>query len=452
MMKPQEINRLTQRLAEFLDAELLEEAAAEVCGLHPSDAAEAAAGLEPEAMAELFMVMDPEYASLVMIELRESARDALVEEIPLARLSAIIDEMDSDDAADIVADLDKDDARAVLANIDDEDSAEVERLLRYDPETAGGIMQLELVRGFKTDTVDQAIESIRAKKDEVQDIQFVFVTDRQGRLTGQVSLPALVLAKKSDRLGDIATPVELVIDQLEDQEHVALKFSKYNAIAAPVVDASGRLLGRITVDDVMEVFQEEASEDFFRLAGSHEDEELYSGQVFRTTRLRLPWLFVNLMGGLVSGYLIYLFKVTIKDVLILLTFIPPIMSLGGSVGMQSSTIVVRSMALGRITRAQIVPMLLQEVRVALLLGICCGALAGLIAVLWQAHPMLGVVVGISILTAITIAALMGTLLPTIFRALKVDPALASGPFVTMLNDIVGISVYMGVATAFIKML
>lgn len=442
---------LARNLPQLLQPEREEELIKLLASVHPADLAEVLALLDADGQLRVLGLLDSEAASEVLLELSDPTREQLFERLPVERLSELVAEMDSDDAADIVADLSEEDKAAVLESIEPEDSAEVRQLLLYDEETAGGIMQLELVSAGLQDTVAATVENIRRKRDEVEDLNYVFVVDGQNRLAGQVSLRMLLLSQPEQTMAGLMTDCELVIGVHEDQEAVARKFLKYDLRSAPVVDDNGRLLGRITVDDVFDVVNEEVDEDFYRLAGTSE-EEIYSDKVFRISRLRLPWLIANLSGGLVTGYLVWVFKVALHDVLALVTFIPAIMALGGSVGIQSSTIVVRGMALGRIGPAQVGQVLFKEFRIAMILGVTCGLGGALVARLWHGSSFLGLVVGLSMMSAITMSSLLGTVTPALFRRFNIDPALASGPFVTMCNDIVGILLYMGIATAFLKLL
>jgi magnesium transporter len=250
---------------------------------------------------------------------------------------------------------------------------------------------------------------------------------------------------------DISEECELVVDVHEDQEQVAQNFQKYDLRSAPVVDEAGRLIGRITVDDVFDVIFEEVDEDFMRMAGTSE-EEIYSDKISNAVRLRLPWLFVNLLGGLVSGYLMWIFRVALQDVLALITFIPVTMALGGSVGMQSSTIVVRGLAIGRVVPGQVLRVMFKELRVGLVMGLVIGLGGALLARFWHHRMDIGLIVGLAMLSAITLSSLLGAMVPLLFRRLGVDPALASGPFVTTCNDMIGVLNYMGIATLMLRLL
>ncbi len=442
---------LARNLTGFLENNREEELQRLLDNLHPADVAEILEPLDSDTLTRVFSLLNPEIASETLLELSDSSRDQIIAHMPVDRISEMVAEMDSDDATDIVADLSEEHAAAVLESIEPRDSDEVRQLLLYEEDTAGGIMQIELVSAREDEKVADAIEHIRASKEDVEDLNYVFVVDEQNVLRGQVSLRALVLASPDQILHDLMTPSELVVGIYEDQEEVAQKFSKYDVRSAPVVDEQNQLLGRITVDDVFDVFHEEVDEDFYRMVGTSE-EELESDRILKISRLRLPWLLANLTGGLVTGYLVWMFKVALQDVLALVTFIPAIMALGGSVGIQSSTIVVRGIALGRIGPRQAGQVLLREFKVALIMGVVCGLGGALVAKLWHGRTELGLIVGLSMFSAITLSAVLGAFAPTIFRRLNIDPALASGPFVTMCNDILGILIYMGIATVFLKTL
>ena len=444
-----EKNHLTQRVRELMEAGQLEAVAELATQVHPADLADALKDLEPEQTASLLKMLEPKLASEIFMALPEGLRAALLEMLPAQQLARIVDELPSDEATDIVSDLAPAKAEDVLERIDAQDTAEVRALLKYKEDTAGGIMQLELVAARLGQSVAEVVETIRRHKEEVGDIYNVFVVDGSGRLKGVLPLAKLVLAEPDQRVEEIMEPCPLVVKADEDQEEVARKFQRYDVVSAAVVDDEGRLLGRITIDDVMEVMEEEVQEDFMRLAGSSSKElVVYEGKVLKVSMIRLPWLLTNLFGGLITGWLLWKFKVTLADALFLVTFIPVITAMGGNAGLQSSTTTVRGFALGIITFRNIWKRLAREVGVGLVMGCVCGTVVGIVAILWHRNPMLGVVVSLAMAGAITMATLMGTLAPAFFKRLGVDPAISSGPFVTTANDITGILIYFTIATVF----
>ena len=422
--------------------------------LHPADIAEIINHLsKDEQKKRLFFLLDVEVASEVIVELSGSIRMKILKELAHDRLADIVEDLPSDEAADIIGDLPREKANKVLENIPFQESVKVKRLLGYPEETAGGLMQTEVLVFPATMTVEEAIKQIKKTASLSEgDYHTVFVVNEKRQPVGLISLHKLISADHSQMLSQIMEKPPVLINVDEDREEIAKKFQKYDWVSAPVVDHSGVLLGRITIDDIMDVIEEETSEDFYRLAGTNVEEIVYGDNVIRIAQIRLPWLLTNLFGGLLTGYLMWLFKVTLSHVLVLVTFIPVITGMGGNVGLQSSTISVRGWATGKINLHSFKHHLFKEVKVALLMASICGFTVGLAAYLWHGYRFLGLVVGLSMFCAMNIAVLMGTLMPAILRWLGVDPAVASGPFVTTANDITGILVYMAVATVFLKYL
>ncbi len=416
--------------------------------MHPAEISHVLEMLPDDSKVLLFNALNAKTAAEVIVELSEDSRQQVLDFLQTEKLTEIVDDLPSDEATDIIADLPAEQASEVLRNIDAEDSAEVRTLLQYDEDTAGGIMQMEMVQARTDWTVSQVIDHIRLKGDEVENLVNIFVVDNQQRLAGVLPLAKLVTARPDAKAGEIMEPCDLVIRVDEDQEDVAHRFRRYDAISAPVVDEQGRLLGRITGDDVMKVLEEETSEDFLRMAGSSGDDIIYSGRILRVTGMRLPWLLTNLFGGMVTGWLLWLFRVRLTDAIFLISFIPVIMSMSGNVGIQSSTIMVRGFAVGRVSFANLWSIVYRELRVALVMGLACGTVAGSVAYLWHGNATLGPVVGLSMLVAILAASLIGTLAPAAFKKIKVDPAVSAGPFVTTFNDIMAITIYFTIATIF----
>ncbi|RQW90944.1 MAG: magnesium transporter, partial [Geobacter sp.] len=373
-------------------------------------------------------------------------------DMPQDKLTRIVDDMESDDATDLIAELPQEQAQHILGHIDKEDSEEVRELLKYDKETAGGIMQLELVAVGQGSTVQDAIEHIRSSAGEVEDLHHVFIVDDGEKLVGILPLRKLILASPASTVGSIMDPATIRVTPDVDQEKVADIFRKYDIVSLPVVEHDGTLLGRIMVDDVVDVIEKENSEDIMMMAGIPEEDLVYGSHILAISRVRLPWLITNLFGGLLTGYLMWLFRVALHEVLALVTFIPVITAMGGNIGIQSSSIMIRGFAIGRVDFTNLKRFLYKEIRIGLLMGVACGLVAGCAATLWHKDPVLGPIVALAMIIAITTAACMGTLVPAFFKKLKIDPAIAAGPFVTTANDIVGIIIYLGIATLFLKFL
>jgi len=409
--------------------------------LHPTDIATLIDDLSEENKRRIvFSLLDIEMASEVIVELSEDARKAY-----------IVEDLPSDEAADIIAELPKERAQRILARISPEDSEEVKNLLKYHEETAGGLMQTEVVALPADITVEQAIQKLRQIVEETEEeFHNVFIVDHEHKLVGIVSVNRLILARPDQLLSQIMDPPETVIYVDEDQEEVAKKFQKYDLVTAPVVNREGILLGRITIDDIVDVIEEEVSEDLFRMAGIEEAEEVvYTDRIFKIAQMRLPWIIVNILGEFVTGYLLWLFKHTLADAIILVSFIPVINSTAGNAGLQSSSIAVRGWATGRINFFNFKQQFLKEIKVALIMAIICGTVGGTAAYIWHGHKALGLIIGVSMFFTINIAVFWGTIFPALLRKIGLDPAVAAGPFVATLNDIMGVLVYMSIATFFL---
>ncbi len=417
---------------------------------HPADIAEVIKYLTDSEKKQVFgLISDPEKAADVLSELDISDSLRLLEGMTEEQISTILNEMSSDDAAELISNLPEEISSRVLQLMEHEDQKDVEDLLQYEEKTAGRIMTTEFFALHEDTTADEAMKAIR-ENSEAEMVFYIYVVDERNHLVGVVSLRQLVVVSPQTKLKDIMTTDVISVSTDTDQEEVARIVERYNFLAIPVVDEKNHLMGIITVDDVIDVLREEATEDIMKMVGTKEEEFVYHDKVTRVARLRLPWLITNLFGGLVTGYLLWLFKVTIKDMLALITFVPVITGMGGNVGVQSSSIMVRGFATGKVNLGRVKQFLLREIMIGLLMGTICGIVVGLVGYIWHHSFVLGLVVGIAMMAAMTVAATMGTLVPTFFRKIHVDPAIASGPFVTTSNDIVGILIYLGTATLILK--
>ncbi|MDR2199162.1 MAG: magnesium transporter [Deltaproteobacteria bacterium] len=414
--------------------------------LHPADMADVLEPLELDEIIKVVSLMDDQTGADVLVELNSQARDLVVQGLPVERLTGMVSEMESDDAADLVGDLALDTRDEVLSHIDSEDSEEVRRLLLYDGETAGGLMQLELVRVLENDTVPGAVGKIREMTEEVDDIGHLFVVDADGGFLGEVSLKDLLLAAPHQTMRALVKSPGLVLRADEDQESVARKFQKYDVRAAPVVDNQNRLLGRVTVDDIIDVVHEEADKDFYRLAGSSE-EELYVKSPVRTAGLRIPWLLFNLGGGVLTSFILSAFQASLQKTMALVAFVPMVLSISGAAGTQSATITVRGLSSGRLSGGAVWKNLGKEQKITLVIALSFGAAIALISGSLHNAARLGLAVGLSMAAAILVSAFLGAVTPVFFRAVRIDPALASGPVVTSINDVVSLLIYTAVGTA-----
>jgi magnesium transporter len=402
----------------------------------------------------LRLVADESERAEALSLLEESERQALLVLLEPDEIGRMLKNLETDDAADVIEDLEPQDQREALQSLKPEERAQVEELLQFAPDTAGGLMQVEMAVVEKTATVDDAVTKVRELVDQDIAVHMVYVIDDDGRLVGIVEIARLLLHRKDKVLSEIMEPSIAKVTPDVDQEQVAAIVKKYSLVSLPVVDREGKLLGRILHDDVIHVVAEEAEEDALKQAGTSAEELLYRDRVLPIARVRLPWLFTTLFGSLGSGLLLLPFASVLAEAVVLATFIPVITAMGGNVGTQSATILTRGLATGRVHLGEIPTVLFREFRVGLLMGVVCGLAVGAVGtfVVARSTPFLGVVVFLAMLAAMTAAATVGTLAPAIMKRIGVDPAIASGPFVTTAVDIVGILIYMSTAAFFLDTL
>jgi len=420
---------------------------------HPDDIAELLENLEEEEKSKLFRLLDVETASDVIMELNDISRELIIEDMSSEELSEIVDDMPSDDAADFIGDLPEEQKQEILSHLDHEKSEDVQMLLEYPEDSAGGIMQTELISVKQHLTVSAAIDLIRSLSDEVEDFHNVFATDENEKLVGVLPLRKLILAKPETSISSIMDKSLIYVNADMDQEEVANTVKRYDLISLPVVDGDMHLLGRIMVDDVIDVIQEEDSEDIFRMAGISEEEDVvYSGATYKVCMTRLPWLVFILFGTLLSGYFLWVYESTLKELLALVTFVPVICAMSGNVGVQSTSIVIRGLATGRIDFLNLKKMVLKELVVGIVIGLICAFIGACIGVLWHGNMIMGVSIFLAMFITITFAAFTGVLIPVFFKKMKIDPAVASGALVTTSNDLIAINIYFLLASWLMKTL
>jgi len=416
---------------------------------HPADIADLLMHMEGEHRRYLFDALDLRTTADVILEVDESTRQELIQACDEDRLSGLVGEMNSDDAAAFIRELSPKLAAKVLKEIEPEDSAEVRQLLAHEEDTAGGIMALELVAVAQDRTVEEAIFEIRKKADEIETINHVYVVDHKSRLVGIVPLKKLILAEAYTPLSEIMNRDVISVQVGTDQEEVAKLARKYDLLSVPVVDAQGRLVGRITYDDIVDVIEEEAAEDFSHMAGITKNGDWRESSVLRTVRLRLPWLVIGLFGGIAAAWILSFFEGRLQEnIVVLMFFVPVVMAMGGNAGIQSSTIVVHGLATGGVDLSDTFRRLAKEMRVAFLNGFLCGMLIWLIITVGWREPQFGALVGVSLLIVMFMAALVGASIPLLLKRFDVDPAIATGPFITISNDILGLFIYMAISTLY----
>lgn len=423
---------------------------ASIARLHPADAAELLNALEePELKYKVFGFLALPRSAEVLSLVASRTQDELVERLSDDQLGALVEYLDSDDATDLLASLSARRARAVLDEVPHDVSAEVTQLLRYPEDAAGGIMQVEYMAVPQGTRIEQAIEMIRSRSDEIPDIHTVFIVDAASRLIGVLPLRKFLLARPSDLVERVMDQQVISVRVDLNQEQVAQMFKKYDLISLPVIDGDGRLLGRITVDDVMDVMEEEATEDIYKLAGLDEEEEVLDSP-WQSIRLRLPWLALNLVTTTLGALVIAFFEGTIRQIAIAAAFMTIVAAQGGNAGVQTLTVIVRGIALGAVTLTQTRRVLVKELTIALGNGVSLGCAAGLVAYWWKGDATLGIVLALALLANLVVAALVGSVVPLTLRRLGVDPAVASNVFVTACTDMCGFLSFLGILTLFLR--
>ncbi|MFC1867262.1 magnesium transporter [Thermodesulfobacteriota bacterium] len=418
--------------------------------MRAADLADLIEHLAPEERLYLFELLEPDGAGEVLIEIEAPVQESIISDLDNKVITEIVQELDSDDAADLVGDLPAKRAKEIIETLEDEVSEELGRLLPYHEETAGGLMALEYVAVKENFTIQEAIDTIRKKREEVENLYHLWVVDNSGKLKGVISLKDLVLEPSDHKISDIINPEVISVDVNMDQEEVAHLVKKYDLVAIPVVDEYNRLVGRITHDDIMDVIEEEVDEDFSLMAGVIH-QEIAEESPSKISRARLPWLIAGLFGGILAAAVINQFASSLEKVIALAFFFPVIMAMGGNTGTQASTVAVRGLATGDIGLVNVGKRLWVEMKVALLNGVICGILLGLIVGTWLSDYGLGAVVAFALMLIILISGFIGAAVPLALRRLNIDPALATGPFVTTSNDIISLLIYLGLVTAFFRM-
>jgi magnesium transporter len=415
----------------------------------PADLADLIEHLESEERMYIFRLLEPEGAADVLVEIEAPVQEQIVSGLDNQVVSDIVQELDSDDAADLVGDLPDDRAREIIDTVEETVSEDLEKLLSYREDTAGGIMALEFVAVKAEATVQESIEAIRKKREEVDNLYYLFVVDDLDRLLGVVSLKDLVLESPQSNIQKIMNPEVISAHVNMDQEDVYHLFKKYDIVSLPVVDDRNRLVGRITHDDIIDVIEEEGDQDTALMAGVS-THEITEDSPPKISRARLPWLIAALFGEIFAAMVISQFETSLEKIIALSCFFPVIMAMGGNTGTQAATVAVRGLATGDISLLNIRRRISVEMKVALINGMICGTLLGVITGYWFSNYGLGATVALSLVLIILNAGIVGAAVPLMLKKFNIDPALASGPFVSTSNDIMGLFIYLGLVTLFLK--
>jgi magnesium transporter len=422
-----------------------------IADLHPADIAEIYEELSIEEAKYLYFLLDDEVAADVLIELEVDDRVRFLKALPSEVIARrFIGRMDSDDAADVLAELDEDRQKEILSYLDDITVAgDIVDLLSYEENTAGGLMAKELIKVKESWSILTCLRSMRRQAEEVDEVYFVYVVDNAGVLKGTLSLKKMLLSTSETLVKNIYNPDVISVNVDVDSEEVANIMDKYDLVVLPVVDGIGRLVGRITIDDVVDVMREEAEKDYQLASGITQDVEV-SDSVWRHTRARIPWLMIGLVGGLFGSQVISTFEGNIADYPEIAFFMPLIAAMGGNVGIQSSAIMVQSIASGSLGIETNLRKLLKELSIALLNATALAALVFSYNVAIGSHFALTFTVASAMFSVVMFASLFGTFLPLLLDKMKIDPAVATGPFITTLNDISGMFVYLMLSSYYFR--
>lgn len=449
----QRISPLVNPLRRLLRRGARAHAANMLSKIHAADVARLISMLDSNEIDEVFDLLlqrDPDRAADVLAELEDSEAAQILDGRPDAEIAKILAQLDPDDAAALAADLPPEIRAGVLELLEQAGLDHVEDLLGYDEQTAGRIMSPEIFTLHEELTIGQAIEALRTRSEDLEMVFYLYMVDARGHLVGVCSLRDLLLRDPEETLDRVMNKQIVAVNVDTDQEEVAQLVARYNYLALPVVDHGNKLVGIITVDDVIDIMREEETEDILRMAGVGEDEEeVLTAPLWRNVTLRLPWLFAAWLGGVLAAQVIGSYE-DMSQWFLLVPFIPIIVGMGGNVGTQAATIVVRGMATGRLTGGARVGTVFREIRVALALGLIFGALLGFMVLASDfestASRSLALTVSLSLVTSMAIAASVGASVPILLKRFGVDPAIATGPFVTSSIDVLGIIVYFSIAS------
>ena len=418
---------------------------------HPADLAEVFRHFSTEEQIQIFSLMkENEHAAEFLVELDDALVIELLENESYERIASIIEKAPTNDQSGILNILEDEKAQSIIELLNAEEQEEIAEIMGYPDDSAGTLMNTEVFTLHESITAGEAIKTLQ-DQEGAEMVFYLYITDDDDRLVGVISLRALTTTPSSTKLKDIMIKNIHSIRPETDQEDVARIVAQYNFLAVPVLDSDSKLLGIVTVDDVVDVIREEATEDFLRMAGAGKDREILLKSSWENAKARLPWLFASWIGGIGAASIIGAFENMLANIVALAAFIPVILGMGGNIATQSSTIIVRGMATGRVNIGGEIKLIFKEIKVGLILGSLYGILLGVFAkfTFTSAPDNLGFVVGLSICASMVVAATVGTIIPLILRKLDIDPAIATGPFVTTSIDILGVLFYFLIAGVFL---
>lgn len=442
-----------EHIRKIINDNRAEEARAELSTLHPADIAELYQNLDIEEAEYLYRLLDEDTAAEVLMELDEEDRMKLLSAMPAEEIAKQIDHLDTDDAVDLIQQLDEDEREAILAHIDDvEQAGDIIDLLKYDEDTAGGLMGTEMLVVNENWSMPECIKQLRLQAEEMDEIYYVYVVDDDNKLKGILPLKKLITHPSVSKIRNVmeADPVSVKADT--PIAEVALDFEKYDLVAMPVIDSIGRLLGRITVDDVMDQVREASERDYQLASGLSSDVDA-DDTILAQTKARIPWLLIGIISGILASLILGTFEMKLQAVTALALFIPIIGGTGGNVGVQASAIVVQSLANGSLDVKEFSKQLGKEVLIGLMNAtILSGVVFIYNLIMLPQQFAVTISVAASLFVVVMFATILGTVVPLTLEKLKINPALATGPFIQISNDLVGLIIYVQIATLFLRIL
>ncbi|MBX2886550.1 MAG: magnesium transporter [Granulosicoccus sp.] len=432
------------KLAENISDGSLETARRIMSAMHPAEIADALETLPPVRRGVLWELIDPELEGEILLEVGEEVRQNLVREMDPEELRAATGPLDLDDLADFVQSLPEKLISDVLAGMNRDDRARLEQVLAYPENSAGGLMNLDSITVRGDVTLDVVLRFLRLRGDMPRHTDRLWVTDRYGRYQGELPIRLLLTSSTDTLVADIAVRRIEPLRALTDDRDVARLFEDFDLVSAPVVDDNNRLLGRVTIDDVVDVIRDEAEQSVMSMAGLNQEDDIFS-PVVRSTRKRALWLGINLLTALLAAWVIAQFEGTIERIVTLAVLMSVVPSMGGIAGSQTLTLVIRGQALNQVNRNNIRELLSREVAIGFLNGLLWAVVVGVLVWLWFSDPQIGLIIGTALIVNLVTAALAGAALPIILRKMRVDPALAGGVALTTVTDVVGLSAFLGFA-------
>lgn len=450
-------NEILENISKLIEEESVGGLSNILTDLHPADIAELINNLKIEEATFLFNILETDVAVEVIPEVDENLREKILAKTTTEKITDIVEELDTDDATDILGELDETVAEQVLENIDEEASEEVKELLKYAEDTAGGIMSSDFISVFDTATVADAVSEVRKYAEEFEHLYYIYVLDNTEKLLGVVGLKALIINTPDKNIVEVMDEDLITVTPDMDQEAVANLMEKYDLVAVAVVDENRKMLGRITIDDAIDVLNEEASEDLQKMAGLSEEQEA-SDSIFRISKIRLPWLMIALVVEFFNAIILDGSLKELEKFVVATIFIPVIMAMGGSSGAQASIVMVRSLAAGNIWLSRSLRSLSKEFLVSLMNGLALSSLLFLFAYAFQGlfngaiNMTFTYFLSFALLIVIISSTLVGACVPLVLKKFKIDPAIASGPFVTTMNDVLGLTIYLAIFRIYLNTL